>query len=100
MTLPARRMLDGSPCWCVSADAPHHGWVHAPACLARRGAFPYDPDPRHVDEIVPLPLARPTLAQHDGGPGLPSLEEFLLGVAFALALVVAAALIAGRHPGG
>ena len=33
---PLRRMPDGTPCWCVSSDAPHDGWVHAPVCLARR----------------------------------------------------------------
>lgn len=33
----ARRMLDGSPCWCVSSDEPHEGWSHAPRCLERRG---------------------------------------------------------------
>lgn len=29
---PFRWMLDGTPCWCISADEPHDGWVHAPAC--------------------------------------------------------------------
>lgn len=31
---PFRWMLDGTPCWCVSADEPHEGWIHAPACQA------------------------------------------------------------------
>lgn len=29
---PRRMMLDGSPCWCVSAADPHEGWTHAPLC--------------------------------------------------------------------
>lgn len=29
-----RRVVDGSPCWCVSDVAPHRGWIHSPACLA------------------------------------------------------------------
>jgi len=33
----ARRMPDGSPCWCISSDEPHDGWSHAPRCLERRG---------------------------------------------------------------
>lgn len=36
MTAPVRTMPDGSPCWCVSDDEPHEGWIHAPLCLARR----------------------------------------------------------------
>lgn len=36
--VPVRLMLDGSPCWCVSADEPHEGWVHAPACETLRAA--------------------------------------------------------------
>jgi hypothetical protein len=33
-TPPLRYMPDGTPCWCVSADEPHEGWAHAPACTA------------------------------------------------------------------
>jgi hypothetical protein len=35
---PARYMEDGSPCWCVSNDDPHEGWVHAPVCIANGDA--------------------------------------------------------------
>lgn len=31
-----RLMLDGSPCWCVSDEAPHAGWFHAPVCVGLR----------------------------------------------------------------
>lgn len=31
---PFRWMPDGTPCWCISAEEPHVGWVHAPACEA------------------------------------------------------------------
>lgn len=29
---PFRWMPDGTPCWCISAEEPHEGWVHAAAC--------------------------------------------------------------------
>lgn len=31
-----RSMLDGSPCWCVSDEPPHDGWIHSPVCEALR----------------------------------------------------------------
>jgi hypothetical protein len=40
-----RKMADGSPCWCVSDDAPHEGWVHAPVCIALRSAPHPDTEP-------------------------------------------------------
>lgn len=33
---PARFMPDNTPCWCVSEELPHAGWVHSPACLKRQ----------------------------------------------------------------
>jgi len=34
---PAKRtMPDGTPCWCVSDEAPHEGWIHAPVCESLR----------------------------------------------------------------
>lgn len=36
---PVRNMPDDSPCWCVSSDEPHEGWVHSPLCDARREAI-------------------------------------------------------------
>jgi hypothetical protein len=29
---PDRVMPDGSPCWCVSNEAIHDGWIHSPLC--------------------------------------------------------------------
>ncbi len=37
---PLRTMLDGSPCWCVSADEPHDGWIHSPVCESLRSFDP------------------------------------------------------------
>lgn len=50
---PVRVMTDGSPCWCVSDDAPHEGWVHAPVCLAKRGQMGLNDDaaPGTVPEV-------------------------------------------------
>lgn len=48
---PIRRMLDGSPCWCVSKDEPHEGWVHAPFCLRLRAHEVADEEA--MVEIVP-----------------------------------------------
>lgn len=31
-----RSMLDTTPCWCVSTEEPHVGWIHSPACLELR----------------------------------------------------------------
>lgn len=51
--LPFRRMLDGSPCWCVSTDAPHDGWIHAPRCLELRARIAADPfRPTATDDQV------------------------------------------------
>lgn len=36
MSDPFRTMTDDTPCWCVSEEAPHDGWIHSPNCLALR----------------------------------------------------------------
>lgn len=48
---PRRTMVDGTPCWCVSEEEPHEGWVHAPVCIVRR-EIAADPERRaHVDAV-------------------------------------------------
>lgn len=55
---PFRTQPDGSPCWCVSDDAPHKGWIHSPACeqmfrrWVRQGGAPAHVDLAAIDRLL------------------------------------------------
>lgn len=48
-----RVMLDGSPCWCVSTEKPHEGWIHSPTCEVLREKNNSDQETDVVDIETP-----------------------------------------------
>lgn len=34
--VPVERYMKDGPCWCLSEEEPHTGWIHAPRCLELR----------------------------------------------------------------